>query len=96
MVILSCLGCIPQVSYDYDLQEEASLLYRVLGNEPKTSIDILALSPEIRNLLDSKIEPRWSTRHKLKKLRELLFSEDQLNIHYEYELKLTLMYLDFW
>jgi len=30
------------------------LLQRVLGNEPKTSVDILALSPEIRNLLDKK------------------------------------------
>ena len=47
IAILSSAGCIPHVSYDYDLQEEASLLSRVLGNVPETSIDILALSPEI-------------------------------------------------
>ncbi len=83
IAILSGAGCIPHVSYDYDLQEEASLLSRVLGNEPETSIDILALSPEIRNLLDTNINPRWGTRHRLKNLRELLYDENQLNIHYD-------------
>lgn len=82
LALLPGMGCIPQVSYDYGHQEEASLLRRVLGNEPEISIDILALSPEIRDLLDTKIKARWSPHRRLEKLRELLFSQDELNIYY--------------
>ena len=78
-----CTACVPQADYDYDQSEEASLLYRILGNNTQASIDILALSPDIEELLDSRIESDWSTRQKLKALRELLYGKDELNIQYD-------------
>lgn len=92
IAVLSSVGCIPhRVNYSYGYQEEVALLRRVLGNEPETAIDILSLSPEIRDLLDAKIDSDWNASRKLKKLRELLFSQDELNIHYDATNTLTAM-----
>jgi Flp pilus assembly protein TadD len=88
-IILCFTACDSHVNYDYDETEESSLIIRVLGGGDSDgtttaldTTDILALSPEIQRLLDTEIDDRWSPQHKLRKLRELLYSKDQLNIHY--------------
>ncbi len=89
-IMLVCAACVPQVGYDYAGIEEFLLMERVLGNNAEGleetlvgDIDILALTPEIKTLLDSEIDGKWSTSRKLRNLRELLYSEERLNIHYD-------------
>jgi tetratricopeptide (TPR) repeat protein len=82
-VIFAFTGCIPQVDYEYEAEEESALFKQVLGEEPAVQLDILAITPDIRSTLDREISRDWGSRLRLKKLRELLFSEDQLNIQYE-------------
>ncbi len=65
------------------------MLERILGDRPADELDILALSPEIRELLDREVSPNWGSRRKLKRLREILYSEDELNIHYDASNTLT-------
>ncbi|MBT7369179.1 MAG: hypothetical protein HN816_00935 [Gammaproteobacteria bacterium] len=79
----------PQIAYRYDSFQEASLLHRILGDENDSTAEILALSPEIKILLDSKIDSEWGPRYKLKMLRKLLFSNDELNIQYNLASTLT-------
>ena len=50
LVLACCAACVPQVETlrEYDAVEQTSMLDRVLGQSSQTSVDILALSPEIR------------------------------------------------
>jgi tetratricopeptide (TPR) repeat protein len=91
VAILCCAACAPQqmLTPAPDLTKEGALLQSILGEDVKSTVNILALSPEIEDLLDSKIDSSWSTRNKLKALRELLYSKDQLNIHYDAASTLT-------
>jgi Flp pilus assembly protein TadD len=95
-IILCFTACDSHVDYNYDETAESSLISRVLGDDipgsasaAMDSTDILALSPEIQELIDSKIDERWSSRKKLHRLRKLLYAEDQLNIHYDASNTLT-------
>jgi Flp pilus assembly protein TadD len=89
-IILCFTACDSHVDYNYGETEESSLISRILGDDnpgsasaAMHSTDILALSPEIQELLDTEIDERWSSRKRLRRLRELLYGEDQLNIHYD-------------
>ena len=89
MLLVLAAGCAPQVAYDYDSAAESRLEAEVLGPPVDTSLDILELTPAIQAHIDAHVNPRLASRTKLKRLRELLFDEDELNIRYEASSTLT-------
>ena len=48
MLLVFATGCAPQVAYNYDGEAESRFEAEILGPPQDTSLDILALSPEIQ------------------------------------------------
>lgn len=89
-VLLGTVGsCASKVDYSYDETDEQEYLGRILGSATDHSVDLLALSPELKSILDREIKDSLVGRSKLKRLRELMFGEDELNIHYNASVTLT-------
>ncbi len=92
IIIVLTTGCVPKVAYDYESGQANDLLAQVLYSEveqPAPEVELLTLSPEIKALLDANIDRKRTSNAKLRRLRALLFSEDELNIHYEASSTLT-------
>ena len=57
-------------------------LQGVRSNEAGT-VDILALSDELKSFVDAHIDRKWRTKRRLKELRRLLFSPELFAIEYQ-------------
>ncbi|MFN3238052.1 MAG: tetratricopeptide repeat protein [Pseudomonadales bacterium] len=89
-VMLTAVGCAFHPSYEYLGDDEAALLRQVLGDDPvPTELVTLQLSPEIKALLDQRIDRDGRSKEKLAELRALLFSEDGIGIKYDANATLT-------
>ncbi len=85
-------GCASHVDYsttEADDAMERAYLDKILGSETPHSVELLTLSPEIKSLLDTEVRESLTGRSKLKRLRELMFGEDEFNIHYNASETLT-------
>ncbi|MFP6807230.1 MAG: tetratricopeptide repeat protein [Pseudomonadales bacterium] len=87
--VVMLTACVPQVTYTYNQSDEANYLARVVGEQGDAAVELLTLSPELKEFLDKEIDQSWRTRKRLTRLRELLFSEDELNIKYDAQNTLT-------
>jgi Flp pilus assembly protein TadD len=59
---------------------------RAIMGEPSHLVpptDVLALNDELRTYVDSHVDRDWASRRKLEKLREMIFSEDMLDLRYD-------------
>lgn len=90
ILLAMTLGGCGLVGFDTGFQEDAALEARILDEETVApEVDLLALTPEIRDYLSEHVPERASDWEKVQQLQSLLFDEDHLNIQYRDNATLT-------
>lgn len=84
------LGGCGLIGFDTGFQEDPELEARILGEGTVVpDVDLLALTPEIRDYLSEHVPQRASDWDKVQRLQTLLFDEEYLNIQYRDSATLT-------
>ena len=77
-------GCVSSLDYGYSNGEALKLRSEILGDAvPVSELVILRLDDDFKAALDSRIDPEWREKRKLRELRSFLFSDDELAISYD-------------
>lgn len=78
------------IGFDTGFQEDSGVEARILGEDTVApEVDLLALTPEIRDYLSGHVPERASDWEKVQRLQSLLFDEEHLNIQYRDNATLT-------
>lgn len=77
-------GCISRLELGYSDAEDRQLTDQIkaMVTIVDEDVELLALSPEIKALLEARINKSWRPQKKLKNLRDLLYGADERNIRY--------------
>lgn len=90
ILLAMALGGCGLIGFDTGFQEDPALEARILGEDTEVpEVDLLALTPEIREYLSEHVRERASDWEKVQRLQSLLFGEEHLNIQYRDNATLT-------
>lgn len=90
ILLALALGGCGLIGFDTGFQEDPELEARILGEDTQVpEVELLALTPEIRDYLSEHVPERASDWEKVQRLQSVLFDEEHLHIQYRDDATLT-------